>query len=69
MRLKNLTTIICLALSPFHEGFTQEIQYGVRPYYLIDAMKNGPLKSKLESCVGRAPQRTSFSIVHRGAPS
>ena len=48
--------------------FAQNIQYGVRPFYLIDAMKEGPLKSKLESCVNNTPHRTSFSIAHRGAP-
>jgi len=46
----------------------QNTQYGVRPFYLIDAMKEGALKSKLKSCFGNTPQRTSFSIAHRGAP-
>ena len=49
-------------------GFAQEIQFGVRPYYLIDAMKDGPLKSQLKSCTGITPHRSSFSIAHRGAP-
>jgi glycerophosphoryl diester phosphodiesterase len=49
-------------------GFAQEIQYGVRPYYLIDAMKDGVLKSKLKSCAGNTPKRSLFSIAHRGAP-
>ena len=49
-------------------GFAQNIQYGVRPFYLIEAMKESPLKSKLKSCFGNTPQRTSFSIAHRGAP-
>ena len=48
--------------------FAQNIQYGVRPFYLIDAMREGPLKSKLKSCSRNTPQRTSFSIAHRGAP-
>jgi glycerophosphoryl diester phosphodiesterase len=46
----------------------QNIQYGVRPFYLIDAMSEGPLKSKLKSCSSITPRRTSFSIAHRGAP-
>jgi glycerophosphoryl diester phosphodiesterase len=46
----------------------QNIQYGVRPFYLIDAMRDGPLKSKLKSCSSNTPHRTSFSIAHRGAP-
>ena len=60
-----LATILLIASM---SGFAQEIQYGVRPYYLIDAMKEGPLKSKLKSCVTNTPHRTSFSIAHRGAP-
>ena len=48
--------------------FAQNTQYGVRPFYLIDAMKDGPLKSKLKSCTGNTPRNTSFSIAHRGAP-
>jgi glycerophosphoryl diester phosphodiesterase len=31
-------------------------------------MKEGLLKRKLISCSGNTPQRTSFSIAHRGAP-
>ena len=46
----------------------QNTQYGVRPFYLIDAMKEGPLKTKLKGCSGNTPHRTSFSIAHRGAP-
>lgn len=57
-----------ILLLPSISGFSQEIQFGVRPYYLIDAMKDGPLKSKLKSCMSITPQRSSFSIAHRGAP-
>ena len=60
-----LATILLIASM---SGFAQEIQYGVRPYYLIDAMKDGPLKSKLSSCSGMTPRRSLFSIAHRGAP-
>jgi glycerophosphoryl diester phosphodiesterase len=49
-------------------GLAQNTQYGVRPFYLIDAMEDGLLKSKLKSCVGNTPVSTSFSIAHRGAP-
>lgn len=60
--------LVALLLLPCMSGFAQEIQYGVRPYYLIDAMKDGPLKSKLKSCAGMTPRRSLFSIAHRGAP-
>jgi glycerophosphoryl diester phosphodiesterase len=63
---------LCLILAPFLfmslPVFAQNTQYGVRPFYLIDAMKEGPLKSKLKSCSANTPQRTTFSIAHRGAP-
>ena len=45
LKLKLLLAALMLLVS--NAGFTQEIQYGVRPYFLIDAMQDGPLKSKL----------------------
>ncbi len=44
------------------------LSYGDRPFHLIDQMEDGPLKEKLASCAGQVPQRTRFSISHRGAP-
>lgn len=44
------------------------IEVGVRPLYLIDKMKDGPLKQKLQACAGQPVKRTQFSIGHRGAP-
>ncbi|KAK9646463.1 hypothetical protein HCH54_005208 [Aspergillus fumigatus] len=45
------------------------IQVGPRPYYLVDAMADSPLKEKLQSCseqhIKHAP---AFSISHRGGP-
>ena len=65
---KSLHLVIALLLSISLPVAAQNIQYGVRPFYLIDAMKEGPLKRKLKSCSSNAPERTSFSIAHRGAP-
>jgi glycerophosphoryl diester phosphodiesterase len=65
-KLTPLLAAILLSISV--SGFAQQIQYGVRPYYLIDAMRDGPLKSKLKSCIGITPRQSSFSIAHRGAP-
>lgn len=39
-----------------------------RPYQLIDALPDGALKSKLQSCKGQPLKRSDFSIAHRGAP-
>ena len=43
------------------------LSYGARPFYLIDKLPDGELKTKLQSCTGQTPERTSFSIGHRGA--
>ncbi len=45
----------------------QEIQLGPRPFWLVEQMKDGPLKAKLKQCNGPF-KRTDFSIGHRGAP-
>ncbi len=42
--------------------------YGTRPFYLVNDMDEGPLKKELQSCLGQTPQKTDFSISHRGAP-
>lgn len=42
------------------------IQLGPRPYYLINNMTAGPLKSKLQSCANGPFQVTDFTIGHRG---
>lgn len=43
------------------------IEVGPRPYFLVDQMKDGALKSKLQACAGEPLKRTLFSIGHRGA--
>lgn len=45
-------------------------QLGPRPFYLLDEMKEGPLKRRLAACAAeRSRYETSeFSIGHRGAP-
>jgi glycerophosphoryl diester phosphodiesterase len=43
-----------------------EAQIGPRPFYLVDKMKDGPLKQKLSQCTGPF-RKTDFSIGHRGA--
>jgi glycerophosphoryl diester phosphodiesterase len=44
-----------------------EAQLGPRPFYLVDKMKDGPLKTRLSACTGPF-HKTDFSIAHRGAP-
>lgn len=42
------------------------VSYGPRPYYLINNMTAGPLRSKLESCENGPFSITGWSIGHRG---
>src|ERR671919_157318 len=43
------------------------VQVGPRPYYLVDAMSPGPLKTALEQCSEKPLTKSDFSIGHRGA--
>jgi glycerophosphoryl diester phosphodiesterase len=45
----------------------REAQIGPRPFYLVDKMKDGPLKTQLGQCTGPF-HKTGFSVAHRGAP-
>lgn len=42
------------------------ISYGPRPYFILQNMTEGPLKSKLESCQNGPFEITAWSIGHRG---
>lgn len=44
----------------------REPQLGPRPFYLVDKMKDGALKTQLAQCTGPF-RKTDFSIGHRGA--
>lgn len=50
------------------EGGGGVVELGPRPFYLVDAMRDGELKDRLMACMGEEPRRTLFSIGHRGAP-
>ena len=43
------------------------VQLGPRPFFLVNDMREGPLKSKLQACSKGPFKRTDFSIGHRGA--
>ena len=45
-----------------------EIQLGSRPFFLIDDMDDGELKTALQACEDGPFYKTDFSIGHRGAP-
>ena len=44
------------------------VELGPRPFYLVDGMRDGPLKRRLQQCAKGPFYRTDFSIAHRGAP-
>src|SRR4051794_5177849 len=53
--------------APARGQTTPEAQIGPRPFYLVEKMKDGPLKTQLSQCTGPF-RKTDFSIAHRGAP-
>jgi glycerophosphoryl diester phosphodiesterase len=61
--------------APHHDGHNngkgkvtpiKEISLGPRPYWLVDNMDDGPLKTKLASCSEKKMKRSDWSISHRG---
>jgi glycerophosphoryl diester phosphodiesterase len=49
------------------KGRSHNVQVGPRPYYLVEAMDQGPLKTALQQCSEKPIKKTDFSIGHRGA--
>ena len=45
----------------------QNVQLGPRPFFLVEDMDEGPLKTKLKGCENRVFKKSEFSIGHRGA--
>jgi glycerophosphoryl diester phosphodiesterase len=43
------------------------VELGPRPGFLVEDMRDGPLKDRLQACLTEPPRRTAFSIGHRGA--
>ncbi|MEL6689785.1 MAG: glycerophosphodiester phosphodiesterase family protein [Pseudomonadota bacterium] len=66
-RMIALSTAV-LAAAPAVAQSVDRIDYGPRPFYLIDQMADGPLKEQLMSCSGQEASSSLFSIGHRGAP-
>src|SRR5262245_33317000 len=77
--LRSVCVVLSVALSAGRAGCAvtapgttaanadQSIQLGPRPFYLVDGMDDGPLKSTLLQCANRSFHRTDFAIGHRGA--
>jgi len=60
-------SLLLTTLIPTSAIAADTIQLGPRPAYLIDQMKDGPLKQKLASCADMTFTKNDFSIGHRGA--
>ena len=63
-----LSALMSLAFiaSAAAQSLPAEAQIGPRPFYLVDKMRDGPLKQTLSQCTGPF-RKTDFSIGHRGA--
>ena len=55
---------LCMAAAAHAEK--SKVQLGPRPYYLVEKLDEGPLKSKLQKCANGPFHQTQFSIGHRG---
>lgn len=65
--LAGLCSITLLTIARAETMSLPEPQLGPRPFYLVDKMKDGPLKAKLSACT-EPFRKSDFSIAHRGAP-
>lgn len=61
-----LSLLAALSAAAQSVPLPSEAQLGPRPFYLVDRMKDGPLKEKLAQCTGPF-RKSDFSIGHRGA--
>lgn len=48
--------------------YRDDVQLGSRPYFLVETMAYGTLRTRLASCRDKTFQPSDFSIGHRGAP-
>jgi glycerophosphoryl diester phosphodiesterase len=51
-----------------HDQAKLNVQVGVRPFYLVEGMDDGALKTKLQQCAAGPFYRSKFVVSHRGAP-
>ncbi|MGI9502934.1 MAG: glycerophosphodiester phosphodiesterase family protein [Geminicoccaceae bacterium] len=68
-RPKALFAVIALSITAADvvHAADEAIQLGPRPFFLVDDMDEGDLKTTLEQCKAGPFSRTDFSIGHRGA--
>lgn len=68
--LAGLTATTTLSSAPAQaDGHASgSVQIGPRPFFLVDQMAPGDLKTKLASCSAGPFEKSDWSIGHRGAP-
>ena len=62
-----ISSIVASASNQGKKGKAHNVQVGPRPYYLVEAMDPGPLKTALQQCSEKPIKKADFSIGHRGA--
>lgn len=76
MRLKTFGLAVALGLTVLpslvldaraDSAGNASVQLGPRPYFLVNRLQDGELKSKLEACANGPFKPSAFSIGHRGA--
>jgi len=67
LRFAIVVLVVCLLGGAVAASAGEAIQLGPRPFYLVEHMDDGPLKSSLQRCEDGPFKRTTFSIGHRGA--
>ena len=69
MSVKSLLTASLLLCTAHAAGQSVDdrVELGLRPQLLVDDLRDGALKSRLQACLAEPPRRTAFSIGHRGA--
>ena len=67
--LMSTILVVCVSvLSLFaFAGESPTVQLGPRPFYLVEDMDEGALKTSLQACANNTFVKTDFSIGHRGA--
>ena len=69
--IRSIILALCAATastSALADGYASaSVQLGPRPFYLVDQMPDGELKSKLQACSAGPFSKSKWSIGHRGA--
>ncbi|HQS99777.1 MAG: glycerophosphodiester phosphodiesterase [Hydrogenophilales bacterium 16-64-46] len=59
---------LLIVAAPAVAGGPQAVELGPRPFFLVDEMQDGDLKTALKQCGNGPFRKRDFSIGHRGAP-